>query len=131
MQNLMQVASVLVAVALFGLIIFLILTKGISLIIDYEVGPNGIDAVLLHLFRVPMLGVSSIDNVRELSFTGYTESNPFRTLRLGNRWRRRFVVVERNGSFIKRVLLTPKDPTSFTHSLLQLKRSQPTAGRID
>ena|SRR6266436_2235737 len=90
---------------------------GFSMIYDYSIGLKVIEIVLLKLLHIPLISYQSIQSVYEDQLSLDERFNPFRTLRLGNRFMRRFVVVRKRSGLLQWILLTPRDPDLLLREL--------------
>ena len=94
-----------------------------TLFYDYRVQADGIYLMLLHALPIRLCRMDSILET-EVTTAWTTWYPPFRTLRLGNRLRRGFVVVRKRGIF-KFLLLTPDDPAAFLADIEARRASHP------
>lgn len=95
--------------------IFLVFQFGRRLVYDYRITDGGIDIVLfraLPIWRIPFDDIEPvrIASWKELNLRGFT------TLRLGNRFTSRYVVIKKRGWF-RTVAITPADAEKFVRQI--------------
>jgi hypothetical protein len=89
---------------------------------DYDVDERGIRIFVLRGFTVWRIPFDSIEGIRLFD---WRETLRWAVaLRLGNRIRRENVLVERRSGLIRRIVLSPRDPTGFVNEVSKhLRRS--------
>lgn len=124
MSPLAQVTLVVVLIIgpIFIMILWLLL---LPVIYDYRILS---DQVRLIFLGIPIISLhaKNIVDVRIVSLTSLFSPwkyNPFRTLRIGNRFSRECVLIKRRG-IIRYVILTPKNTLEFYSSLKEIVSDQ-------
>jgi hypothetical protein len=89
---------------------------------DYDLDERGIRVFVLRRFPVWRIPFDTIEGIRLLA---WHETWLWAVaLRLGNRIRRETVLVERRSGLIRRIVLSPRDPTGFVSEVSKhLRRS--------
>jgi hypothetical protein len=80
----------------------------------YKIGEDGIEFTLFGFVLFRLIAFSSISDISiEKALALRPRFNPFTTLRLGNAFRLRMVVVLCHSGWIRTILLTPENPEEF------------------
>jgi hypothetical protein len=98
-----------------AVVFFLVAQFGLRFVYDYRVTGGAVEIVLfrtLPVWRIPFLDIESvrIASWKELNLLGFT------TLRLGNRFTSRYVVIKKRGWF-RAVAITPADAEKFASQI--------------
>jgi hypothetical protein len=108
--------NLLVGVVGAVLSIFLVFQFGRRLIYDYRITDGGIDIVLLRalpIWRIPF------DDIESVRIASWKELNlGFTTLRLGNRFTSRYLVIKKRRGWFRYVAITPVDAEKFASQIL-------------
>jgi len=104
--------------------IFLVFQFGRRLVYDYRITDGRIDVVLLRalpIWRIPF------DDIESVRIASWKELNlGFTTLRLGNRFTSRYVVIKKSSGWFRYVAITPVDAEKFAR---QIPVNGPTSRR--
>jgi hypothetical protein len=123
MGNRMHVNPLVGVIGAF-LSIFLVFQFGRRLVYDYRITDGGIDIVLLRalpIWRIPF------DDIEPVRIASWKELNlDFTTLRLGNRFTSRYVVIKKSSGWFRYVAITPVDAERFAR---QISVNGPTSRR--
>lgn len=113
----MQQLSWLFAVIGFLIVLYVVAQFGLRLIYDYRLTGDSLEILLFRVFPVYRVPFKEIESVY---MTSWNQAKlGFSTLRLGNRFARRFVVIRRKSGSLRVLVITPDRPEEFVNRVSQ------------
>jgi hypothetical protein len=111
-------------VALGACLVLVAVVFGLRLLYGYRVRDQAIEVVLFHVLPVYRLPLEDIEQIRKASWSELGVGG--RTLRLGNRFARQSVLIQRRSGWIRRIVITPDDPDRFISEVATGGRGHPS-----
>ncbi len=100
----------LIAVLGAALVLFAVI-YGLRFVFGYRVANHAVEIVLFHALPVYRLPVDNIELIQKVSWRELGAGGSI--LRLGNRFARQCVLIQRRGGRFRRIVVTPDDADGF------------------
>ena len=105
--------------AALSLSVYYVFRFSFSHVYDFHVGTNGIDIILFGIWRIGSIRFDGIEDVylERLFHRIDVRINPFRALRVGNRFVRKYILIKKKKGVINFLVITPANPDGFYEEL--------------
>ncbi len=112
--------------AALSLSVYYIFRFGFSHVYDFQVGTNGIDIILFGIWHIGSIRFGEIEDVylERLFHRLDVRINPFRALRVGNRFTRKYILIKKRRGIINFLMITPANADGFYEELKKHLASQ-------